>query len=52
MTELEPIAIWLTFPEGPRWRDGKLWFSDFYSQAVYNVDLAGRLEAVRRAGPA
>jgi hypothetical protein len=20
----------LTFPEAPRWRDGKLWFSDFW----------------------
>jgi sugar lactone lactonase YvrE len=31
----------LTFPEGPRWRDGMLWFSDFYSHAVYTVDLSG-----------
>ena len=21
----------LTFPEGPRWHDGRLWFSDFYT---------------------
>jgi sugar lactone lactonase YvrE len=44
MTELEPLATGLTFPEGPRWHDGKLWFSDFYSHAVYTVDLAGNLE--------
>lgn len=43
---LRPLATGLTFPEGPRWRDGKLWFSDFYRDAVYTVDLAGRLEKV------
>jgi sugar lactone lactonase YvrE len=36
----------LTFPEAPRWHDGKLWFSDFYSHRVLTVDLAGRLETV------
>jgi sugar lactone lactonase YvrE len=36
----------LTFPEAPRWRDGKLWFSDFYSHRVLTVDLSGRLETV------
>jgi sugar lactone lactonase YvrE len=36
----------LTFPEAPRWRDGKLWFSDFYSHRVLTVDLDGRLETV------
>jgi sugar lactone lactonase YvrE len=44
MAGLEPLATGLTFPEGPRWRDGRLWFSDFYSHAVYTVDLTGRLE--------
>jgi sugar lactone lactonase YvrE len=36
----------LTFPEGPRWRDGKLWFSDFYSHRVIRVGLDGRAETV------
>jgi sugar lactone lactonase YvrE len=36
----------LTFPEAPRWRDGKLWFSDFYSHRVLTVDLAGHVETV------
>lgn len=36
----------LTFPEAPRWRDGNLWFSDFYSRRVLTVDLAGHLETV------
>jgi len=31
----------LDFGEGPRWRDGKLWFSDFYRGAVFTVDLEG-----------
>ena len=36
----------LTFPEGPRWRDGRLWFSDFYSHRVLTVDLDGNVETV------
>ena len=36
----------LTFPEAPRWRDGKLWFSDFYSHRVLVADLGGRLATV------
>jgi sugar lactone lactonase YvrE len=34
------------FGEGPRWRQGRLWFSDFYGRAVKSVSLAGdvRLE--------
>jgi sugar lactone lactonase YvrE len=31
------------FGEGPRWRDGRLWFSDFYAHAVKSVSLAGDL---------
>jgi hypothetical protein len=27
----EVLVGGLTFPEAPRWRDGTLWFSDFYS---------------------
>lgn len=36
----------LTFPEAPRWRDGKLWFSDFYTHRVMTVDLDGRAETI------
>src|SRR5579871_5780649 len=36
----------LTFPEGPRWRDGRLWFSDFYSRRVIRLGLDGRAETV------
>jgi sugar lactone lactonase YvrE len=34
----------LSFPEGPRWHDGKLWFVD--AGAVQRVDLAGNVETV------
>jgi sugar lactone lactonase YvrE len=36
----------LTFPEGPRWRDGRLWFSDFYTERVLAVGLDGRAETI------
>ena len=43
---LDVVVDGLTFPEAPRWRDGKLWFSDFYSHRVLAVDLAGKVETV------
>jgi sugar lactone lactonase YvrE len=43
---LDIIVDGLTFPEGPRWRDGKLWFSDFYSQRVLTVDRDRRVEKI------
>jgi sugar lactone lactonase YvrE len=36
----------LVFPEGPRWRDGKIWFSDFFTHLVMAVDLEGNAETV------
>ncbi|MBN8890313.1 MAG: gluconolactonase [Rhodospirillales bacterium 70-18] len=36
----------LTFPEGPRWHNGRLWFSDFYSHRVIALDLEGHAETV------
>ena len=36
----------LTFPEGPRWHDGRLWFSDFYAHEVIAVDLHGNREHI------
>jgi sugar lactone lactonase YvrE len=43
---MDVVVEGLTFPEAPRWRDGKLWFSDFYSTRVLTVDLARKLETV------
>lgn len=36
----------LCFPEGPRWHDGKLWFSDMHAQRVVQVGTDGRAETV------
>jgi sugar lactone lactonase YvrE len=36
----------LTFPEGPRWRDGHLWFSDLRRRTVNRVGLDGSAEIV------
>src|SRR5262249_60114287 len=36
----------ILFPEGPRWHEGKLWFSDMHAHRVMTVDLAGRAEVV------
>ena len=31
---LTPVLDGLTFPEAPRWHDGRLWLSDFYSERL------------------
>lgn len=36
----------LTFPEGPRYRDGLLWFSDMHAHKVMTVDLDGKVETI------
>jgi sugar lactone lactonase YvrE len=36
----------LTFPEGPRYRDGRLWFSDMHAFKVMTVDLDGNTETI------
>jgi sugar lactone lactonase YvrE len=43
---LETILDGLTFGEGPRWHDGRLWFSDFYTYSVIAMDPAGRTETM------
>ncbi|MBX9664208.1 SMP-30/gluconolactonase/LRE family protein [Novosphingobium sp.] len=35
------LADGFHFGEGPRWHEGRLWFSDFYSHTIRSVDLAG-----------
>jgi sugar lactone lactonase YvrE len=37
------VAESLGFLEAPRWRDGHLWFSDFYSRRVCSVDESGEI---------
>lgn len=36
----------LVFPEGPRWRDDRLWFSDQHGLSVNTLDAAGILKLV------
>jgi sugar lactone lactonase YvrE len=36
----------LTVPEGPRWHEGRLYFSDFYAHEVVAVDMAGQRETI------
>ena len=46
MTTPKVVAEGLSFPEGPRWRDGALFFSDFYRHTVFRLPPGGDLEAV------
>ena len=36
----------LAFPEGPRWHEGRLWFSDMHSLTVVAVDEQGNREDI------
>lgn len=42
----EVLLDGLAFPEGPRWHEGRLWFSDMHADVVMTVDLDGRSERV------
>ncbi len=46
MVEARLLTDGLYFGEGPRWRDGWLYFSDMYAHAVKRVDVAGTVESV------
>lgn len=39
----------LVFPESPRWREGRLWFSDMFAGRVMAVDPEGRSEVIAAA---
>jgi len=43
MTRARVLADGLYFGEGPRWHDGRLWFSDFYDHRVKSLDASGAL---------
>jgi sugar lactone lactonase YvrE len=36
----------LAFPEGPRWHDGRLWFSDQHDHRVIAMDTDGKAETI------
>jgi sugar lactone lactonase YvrE len=44
--ELETLLEGGAFFEGPRWRDGRWWVSDFYRHLVLTVDPGGRTAEV------
>lgn len=44
--EAAPLIEGLGFPEGPRWRDGRLWFSDFLTKKVHTLDLSGHFAEI------
>ncbi len=44
--ELTPILDDLSFGEGPRWRNDRLWFSDFYRHRVSTVTAEGATEVM------
>jgi sugar lactone lactonase YvrE len=50
MTKARVLAEGLYFGEGPRWRDGRLWFSDFYDHALKSVDLNGAIRTELEIG--
>ena len=47
MTNTTEILIdGLTFTEAPRWHEGRLYFSDFFTHQVLAVDTKGQLETI------
>jgi len=41
MAEFTTVLTGVDFGEGPRWHDGRLWFSDFYRGGVFTLDGDG-----------
>ena len=50
MSGLELLVDGLDFGEGPRWHDGRLWYSDFYQHRVYAVSPGGARETILDLG--
>jgi sugar lactone lactonase YvrE len=44
--EVRTVAEGFHFLEGPRWRDGKLYFSDFYGRKVYALESGDKVSAL------
>jgi len=45
-TESELLLGGLAFPEGPRWHDGRRWFSDMHMHRVMAVGIDGKAETI------
>jgi sugar lactone lactonase YvrE len=48
VAQLEPWLDGFAFLEGPRWHDGRLWFSDMHARRVYAASEGGAVEAIAR----
>jgi len=48
MVQPRTILEGLRFAEGPRWHDGRVWFSDMHDHRVVSTDLAGDARTVAR----
>ena len=47
MADTEVVLDGLAFPEGPRWHDGRLWFSDMHAHEVVALDpTSGERETI------
>jgi sugar lactone lactonase YvrE len=46
--EVKTLMTGLLLGESPRWRDSRLWFSDWGAQELIAVDLEGRSEVIAR----
>lgn len=42
--KLETLASGLSYTECPRWHEGRLWISDFYTHRVMAIDDSGNIE--------
>ena len=45
-SKAEVLLDGLAFPEGPRWHEGRLWFSDMHDLRVRTLDLSGKSDVV------
>jgi len=48
VAQLEPWLDGFAFLEGPRWHEGRLWFSDMHARRVYAASEDGAVEAIAR----
>src|ERR1700685_232691 len=46
MSRFKTLISGMSFTECPRWHDGRLYFSDFYTRRVLAVTLDGTIETI------
>ena len=47
----ETVLDDLVFPEGPRWHDGELYFSDMHDGIVWAIDASGKPRRIADVPP-